>query len=382
MARTRRRKGEGTLTRRKDGRYEGRLSLGTRDGKRVRKSIYGASATAVLSRMRDLQVAQQFNVSIVRVREYFSQWLKDGRSRWEPQTYRTYRSIIGNHIAPYIGDSKIIDVVPADVRLWMRELEAAYVGASTRRRLLAILKSGFKSLVDEWHLQRNPCDPIRGPKVRRKPFYVPSPRDIRKLIESTEEDWLLALVLLAFTCTLRQGEIFALHWDQLDLGDASVLVDKSLAENWSGKLERKAPKNKYSVRKLFFPEVTKLALRQLKKNQLRSGYKGAWVFGGLLRKSNFVRRIWRPLLDRARLPYFKFHAARHAGNSLLIAQGADAVSIARRMGHADTRMTFDLYGHLFEGSGRAMAAKMQLGLKMVGIDRQMLLRRLAKVRSK
>lgn len=81
----------------------------------------------------------------------------------------------------------------------------------------------------------------------------------------------------------------------------------------------------------------------------------------------FIRRIWRPLLQNAGLQYFKFHAARHAGNSLLIAQGEDPLSVSHRMGHVDTRMTFDTYGHLFD-DGRRSAQRMESALNEAGID--------------
>jgi len=175
---------------------------------------------------------------------------------------------------------------------------------------------------------------------------------------------------------MRQGEIFAVYWSQVDLEAGKIIVDKSLAADWNGKLVRKTPKTKKSRRTIFLPEVTKIALQRLKRKQLREGHEGPWVFpdseGHPLRKSNFNRREWKPLFEACGVPYFTFHVTRHTGNSILIDAGENALSVSERMGHEDTRMTFDLYGHLFAGAGREAAASMDRGLKAFGITAEAL----------
>jgi integrase len=77
-----------------------------------------------------------------------------------------------------------------------------------------------------------------------------------------------------------------------------------------------------------------------------------------LRKSNFIRRSFKPLLRRAGLPDVDFHSLRHSSNSFLIEEGADPILVARRNGHVDTRMVLDHYGHMFEGARRQAAETM------------------------
>ena len=77
--------------------------------------------------------------------------------------------------------------------------------------------------------------------------------------------------------------------------------------------------------------------------------------GAPLRKSNFIRRVFKPLLKQADLPDVTFHSLRHTANSLLVEAGEDPLAIAGSLGHADTRMMFERYGHLFSHSGRHVA---------------------------
>ena len=74
-----------------------------------------------------------------------------------------------------------------------------------------------------------------------------------------------------------------------------------------------------------------------------------------MRKSNFIRRVFKPLLKQVELPDVTFHSLRHTANSLLIEAGEDPLAIAGSLGHADTRMMFERYGHLFSHSGRRVA---------------------------
>ncbi len=371
MAKRRRVKGEGTIVKRKDGRFESKISLGIVNGKRIRKTVYGKSQAEALKKKRELEARAGRNVPDGRLSEYLEQWLRDGKSRWEPQTYRTYLAWLRNHVLPYFGSRRIASLTSQDIRVWLRQLEDNDVGPVTRKRSLSTLKSALKQLVDEELLPRNPCNPVKPPVVRRREFYVPKPDEIKVLLHVAQPYWFFVLVLVAFTCAMREGEIFALYWSQVDLKEGSVLVDRSLGEDWNGKPIRKEPKNKYSRRVLYVPPVTVAALRKLKEEQVNAGYLGPWVFrdeeGGPLRKSNFIRRLWKPLIDTAGLPYFKFHAARHASNSILIAQGENPLAIARRMGHADTRMTFDTYGHFFE-NGAVAASKVGRALDEAGVN--------------
>ena len=89
---------------------------------------------------------------------------------------------------------------------------------------------------------------------------------------------------------------------------------------------------------------------------LQEGPGGAFVFtakeGGLLRRSNFRRRYWKPALERAGLDTaLRFHDMRHTCASLLIAKGAHPKEIQARLGHASITTTLNTYGHLWPSLG-------------------------------
>jgi integrase len=77
--------------------------------------------------------------------------------------------------------------------------------------------------------------------------------------------------------------------------------------------------------------------------------------GGLLRRSNFRRRHFKPALSRAGLDSaVRFHDLRHTCAALLIEQGAHPKEIQARLGHASITTTLNTYGHLMPSLGAAL----------------------------
>jgi integrase len=135
-----------------------------------------------------------------------------------------------------------------------------------------------------------------------------------------------------------------------------LVITKTLTEDLQGRLVRSEPKTAKSRRVIYLPA---LALSALVAHQAERREPAGLVFtptdGTPLRKSNFIRRTFKPLLEQAGPPAVTFHSLRHMANSLLIEAGADPLAIAGSLGHADTRMMFERYGHLFNHSAQRMA---------------------------
>jgi len=68
---------------------------------------------------------------------------------------------------------------------------------------------------------------------------------------------------------------------------------------------------------------------------------------------------FQEILKGAELPKIRFYDLRHTHASLLIAEGVHPKKIAERLGHASIKLTMDTYGHLFEGSDRESAERME-----------------------
>ena len=356
----RRAQGEGTILRRGDGRWEGKLRVGTSGGRARRKCFYGDTRQDVADQMRKYAARNIVGVVLdLTLSEYLGQWLAD--ADWRPNTFRLRRHAVNKHIVPHIGLRPVTDLCVDDVKLLLRRLRDGGVGVATRRQVYATLNTALNVLYRERKLLFNPCALVPAPRYEAKERVVLDRAQVKHLIE-TADGQLRVLIVLAALLALREGELFGLLWDSIDLERRTLSVVRQLTEDLDGKLVLSELKTKASRRTLDLPELAHRVLVEWRAQRASEGYRGRFVFtdgeGNPLRKSNFLRRDFKPLLVRAELPDVDFHSLRHSSNSLLIQDGADPILVARRNGHSSTRMVLDRYGHLFEGARRQAADAM------------------------
>ena len=80
--------------------------------------------------------------------------------------------------------------------------------------------------------------------------------------------------------------------------------------------------------------------------------------GNPIRKSNFHRRICKPLIERAELPGLDFHHMRHTCTSHLLASGIPPHVVAERLGHANVTTLLTVYAHVLPRQGKVAADAM------------------------
>ena len=77
-----------------------------------------------------------------------------------------------------------------------------------------------------------------------------------------------------------------------------------------------------------------------------------------------MRRVWKPALEAADLDQnLGTHTLRRSQVALLIAQGEHPKVIADRLGHTSVRTVLDVYGHLYEGTDKAAAERLNEQIK-------------------
>jgi integrase len=201
-------------------------------------------------------------------------------------------------------------------------------------------------------------------------------------IQAASKDRLEALYVLAITTGMRQGEMLGLRWGDVDFVGRKLTISRALHRTRRPKAEgdpdqewftMRAPKTRGSRRTIELPLVTIEALERHRRAQqadpsvasdlmTRDSIARDLVFatrsGRPLDTSNVLHHFQR-LLKNAGLPQIRFYDLRHTHASLLIAQGVHPKKIAERLGHASIKLTMDTYGHLFDGSDRESAERMQ-----------------------
>jgi integrase len=165
----------------------------------------------------------------ITIGEYLDVWLKGSvYGSVRQSTYDRDTNLVNNHIKPVLGSLKLKKHNSAHVQNFYRNRLDTGLSASTVRKIHDILRRGLAQAVD-WHLtQRNVADVVKPPRPVPKEIVALSTDETRRLLDAAAEDRLEALYVLAVHTGMRQGEMLALRWQDVDItcgfqdaGDAS-----------------------------------------------------------------------------------------------------------------------------------------------------------------
>lgn len=310
--------------------------------------------------------------------DYLRQWL-DNAHELSPKTMERYRQLAEQQIIPHLGAISLQRLKPAHVQQWHstilkaggakgRPLSARTVGHAHR-----VLHRALQRAVESETLSRNVANTVRPPKVEGREIELLTAEQIIDVLAKLDGHELYPIVALALATGMRRGELLALRWEDVDLDDTTLKVERSLEQSDKG-LRFKDPKTKHGRRAIPLPPTAVEVLRahRLRQLQLRVALgqgkpePGALVFcnieGEPLSPDDLSRDWWRLTLTR-RLPRVSFHSLRHSHASALIASGLDVLSISRRLGHGSPVVTLGVYGHMFRDTGRRAADAIEAVLR-------------------
>lgn len=160
----------------------------------------------------------------------------------------------------------------------------------------------------------------------------------------------------------RRGEILGLKWDKVDFENNRIYICNNVLYAPDIGVYEDTPKTETSKRYIALPEETMRLLMQHKREQAaellklgisqsRSGFVFCQYDGKPMHPDSVTNFLYK-FSKRNNLPHINAHAFRHTMASLLYFNGADSVSISKRLGHAQVSTTANIYAHLMEEADR------------------------------
>ncbi len=366
MTRARRGRGEGSIYQRSDGLWVATISVGYgTNGKRRRKTVYGKTKGESQEKLRkvagEVAAGRPIEAQKITIANHLDRWLRAIKQSVAPATHDRYESSIKHQLKPQIGGIRLAKLEPAHVEQLYLDLRDA--GCSPRSIQLAgiTLGAALKHAVRVRLIPFNPAQGIAKPRVPRKELSVWNSDQVAVFLKATEGDRLHAMYVVELASGLRQGELFALEWPDIDFDKCRLTVSRSL-EELRGKVRIKEPKTGRG-RQIVMPRFSMKALREHRKSMLAEGNIAGAVFcapeGGHLRKGNVYRRSFMPLVKSAGVPKIRFHDLRHTHATLLLLAGENVKVVSERLGHANVKVTLDTYAHVLPSMQKAAADKLQ-----------------------
>lgn len=354
--------GEGSVRTkpRADGRWEGRYHIEV-GGLWKRMSVFGRTKAETAKKLRDALSARDAGAHPAPAKEtvaiFLDSWLEGTQSSLRPRMFASYRQIVRDHLKPALGRVPLARLQPQQVNLLYAQLLQAGRAPKTVRNVHVTLHRALAQ-AHRWRLvTTNVADLVDPPRVSRPEMKALSPEQARQVLDAARGDDLFALWTLALTTGLRQGELLALRWPDVDLDQRSLRVVASLIRVVGQEPQLAEPKSRRSRRQV---ELSAAAVDALRKHRTKApsiGFVFARPDGRPLSVTTTWKR-WRALLDRAKVPAMPFHSARHSAATLLLSRGVHPKIVSEMLGHSTVAITLDVYSHVTPAMHREAARVM------------------------
>ncbi len=349
---------EGTIRKRDDGRWEGRVLR--ENGKY--KCYYGKTrqevARLVNQALRDKEHGLPLMDDRQTVGQYLLSWLDVTKHHVEQSTFRRYSNYVQLHIIPAIGKIPLSKLTAQQVQTMYAKLLGKGLSSTSVHHVHGTL---HKAMVDAMRLdlvQRNVTDLVRAPRRNDKEMKPLNEEQVRAFLAGVVGDPFEALYVLALSTGMREGEIFSLRWQDVDLDKSRLYVLTTIKEGEHSAFIGRT-KTKASKRRILIPQWTVEKLRihrerqELEKIRLGEVWDDSLdlVFpntvGGKMIPDNFVKRQFKHKLRAVGLSEdFRFHDLRHTFATLMLSQGVNVKVVSEMLGHADITITLRVYAHV------------------------------------
>jgi integrase len=354
--RNRRGAGEGSLYQRQDGRWVARVI----DTNGRSRSLYARTYREAEQKLHAARRAVEDGFGVPdqqpTLGAYLTRWLENlPTTDVKPATVRFYTKYVEKHVLTEPLARRLLSrLTPGDLAgLYSRKL-ASGLSRTTVNHLHRLLHRALRVAEREGIVSRNAAAAVDGPGRDRVEFRVLHHDEPEQFLEAVSGEPLEALFVVALCTGMRQGELLALRWQNVDLLGAELEVVGSLTGVRRADLEITSPKSK-RARRVALPPQAVASLREHRRRQhehrlamaewVDRGLVFAGPFGDFMRAATVNSALDRVLV-RAGLPHMRFHDLRHSAATRMLARGIHPKVVAECLGHASIQTTMDLYGHV------------------------------------
>ena len=360
----RRANGEGSIRKRSDGRWEGRYTAGRNPetGKPVYKNVLGKTQAEVKAKLK-AAIESSADIDVMKAEQYTTgQWMdvwfeNCAKIKVRPSSHQTYRGYIDNHIKPNIGDiplgklsslhlQKLYKKLLAGGRVERIEAKSQPKGlsAKTVRNINQVISSAMDFAKDQKLISSNPTDGCALPKPEHKEMKTLPVEQLTSFLREAKESGVFELYYIELATGLRRGELLGLKWEDIDLAQGNLRVQRQIARI-NGEVIEAPLKTKNAYRTLPLSADAVGVLQEQRKKGGSSPYVFPSPTGGPISPDSVLHMLHR-VLKRAGLSKVRFHDLRHTFATLALQNGVDIKTISGMLGHYSAGFTLDTYTHV------------------------------------
>ena len=372
----RRASGEGSIRKRKDGRWEGRYVAGhDANGKPIRRNVLGKTQAEARAKLR-LAIEAAETLDVARAGEYtVEKWVRTwyelySKPNIREKTQAYYETFINRHIIPILGGIKLEKLTGRDIQRMYNEVRAhgrirtaqkdsnPGMSASYVRGLHMMMHNCLNRAVKERLILRNPTEDCIVPKIEKQEMKILKPEDIGAYLKEADRRGVMAIFYLELCTGLRKGELTALLWEDLNVEAKTISVSKQAVGVKGGGVKITRPKTETSIRRIAIPQQVVDLLAAEHEKHPDSPYLFTSPVTGKMYHPDSIVNLHKKILKGAGLEHIRLHDLRHTFATLALQNGVDIKTVSGMLGHYDAGFTLRTYTHATDRMQEQAAATM------------------------
>ncbi|MDL2289448.1 site-specific integrase [Clostridia bacterium OttesenSCG-928-F22] len=314
-------------------------------------------------------------------------WDSDyAKKQLAPKTYIRYQDYL-RRILPAIGHIKLKALTPIHLNRFYENLGEEGInkkplrdknGKPIGKTKLAEktigdhhkLISKVLSLAVQWGLvESNVASRATPPKVPYKEMKYLNEEETKQLIHLLDSEPIQyrTMILMLIHTGMRRGELMGLEWKDIDFENQTVRIART--SQYVGEFITKEPKTRSGIRVLTLNNTTCRLLKEYRAWQNGEKLKlgDRWIdtdrlftkWNGEAIYPETISQWFRKFIKRSGLPYVTLHSLRHTNATLMIAENVDIPTVSKRLGHANTSTTLNVYTHALEARDKIASEKLE-----------------------
>ena len=284
------------------------------------------------------------------LREYIAHWQEAyDRHQSRPTTYAAHNYVFKNHILPGLGDIPLSELTSEMVGEFLEERRrfgnhrpgSSGLGEETMRHIHRLLQQCLDQAIRDGLLTENPAKAFHYRKSMTVKANIMTPLEMEDYLDAAERLGYLPMFMLALTAGLRQGELIALKWSDLDIESRTLTIAENRAV-----VRRELVEYGDQTRTITLTtEVVDLLIMEHSKHPSSPLM---FMHPATQRpySPQMVRRMHNEIIKEAGLDHIRFTDLRHTCAVLSLRNGVETKELARMLGHyrpSITRQNYEPY---------------------------------------
>lgn len=284
------------------------------------------------------------------LREYILFWQETyDRHQSRPTTYAAHNYVFKNHILPGLGDVLLSELTSERVGEFLEERKqfgnnrpgSSGLGEETMRHIHRLLQQCLDQAIRDGLLTENPAKAFHYRKSMTVKANIMTSLEMEDYLDAAERLGYLSMFMLALTAGLRQSELIALKWSDLDIESRTLTIAEKRAV-----VRRELVEYGSQTRSIrLTPEVVDLLVMEHSKHP---SSQLMFMHPATLKpySPQMVRRMHDEIIKEAGINHIRYVDLRHTCAILALKNGMDTKELARMLGHyrpAITRQNYEPY---------------------------------------